>query len=85
MDKPKNDPKNPKIFSTNEVAALIEDLKGEFRSVVEVVSPLSERMDKVENRLGVLETKVDTLSDAVRVALPSLNQRVSKLEAKIGA
>ena len=76
--------KEPKSFTPNEVAALVEELKSEFRAVVEVVAPLPNRLDKVEERLAVVETEVRSLKDVIGIALPSLTRRVDKLEAKVG-
>jgi len=79
-----SEPKEVRNFTSNEVASLVEDLKGEFRAVAEGVSSLADRMDNVEGRLESLETKVDTLTDAVRITLPNHEKRIAKLEAKVG-
>ena len=79
------DPKKDKnTFSSNQVAALIEDLKSQFRSVIEAVEPLPERLEKVEERLACIESEVRSLKDVVSIALPDLNKRVTRLEAKVG-
>ena len=74
-------PKDDKTYSTNQVAALVEDLRSDFRAVIEVVTPLTDRMEKVEGRLSSLEVKVESLDDAIRL---SVLPRLSKLEAKVG-
>ena len=84
MDKPKNNPKDLEAFTSNEVAVLVEGLRSDFRAVTEGLTLLTERADKVEERLATLETKVDSLSDIVRVAIPNHEKRISKIEAKIG-
>ena len=63
---------------------LIEDMRGEFRAVTEVVLPLREDMAEVKTRLGKVEFRLTCFGDAVQVAVPSLTRRVSALEAKAG-
>ena len=46
---------NDKKFTSNQVSALLEEIKGEFRVVAEEVSSLSDSMEKVDNRLETLE------------------------------
>ncbi|OGW84897.1 MAG: hypothetical protein A3C35_06880 [Omnitrophica bacterium RIFCSPHIGHO2_02_FULL_46_11] len=71
-------------FTAREVAVLVEDLKSEFRTVVEVVAPLPERLSAVEERLGVVETRLTSVEDVLRIALPDLSKRVSRIESKLG-
>ena len=83
--------KESKSFTPNEVAALVEELKSEFRVVAEGVTGIDERLETVEERLSGVEEKLESVKerltgveDAVRVAIPSLTSRVTKLEAKVG-
>ena len=78
---PMSNPREGKSFSNNEVMALIESFRLDIRLIAEDIGSLKEDMTEVKNRLGSLETKVQTLEDAVRLSLP----RISKLEAKVGA
>ena len=85
-------PREEKDFSNNEVMTLIENLKSEFRAVAEGVTLLDERLvtvegrlGGVEGRLGAVENRLSAVEDAVRIAVPSLTSRVTKLEAKVGA
>ncbi|MBI4711075.1 MAG: hypothetical protein HY767_01220 [Candidatus Omnitrophica bacterium] len=73
-----------KMFSSTEVGTLIEELRSDFRAVVEVVAPLPERLTRVEERLSAVENRLIRVEDVVRVAIPSLSTRVSTLEAKVG-
>ena len=69
-------------FSAREVATLVEELKGEFRTVSEVVLPLREDMVEVKERLSSLETEVRSLKDAIRIEFPPIKGRLSALEIK---
>ena len=71
-------------FTAREVGVLVEELRSEFRAVSEVVLPLREDMADVKQRLFVLEIKVQSLDDVVRLAIPDLNKRVTCLEIKTG-
>lgn len=84
MSKPKKDNKDLKNFTSNEVAALVEGLKSDFRGVAEGVTSLQENMTDVKDRLSNIESKVSQLKDAVSIAIPDLNKRVTKLEIKVG-
>lgn len=71
-------------YTPNEVATLIEDLRGDFRAVTEVMAPLPARLTAVENRLATVESEVKSIKDIVRIAIPSLSKHVSTLETKAG-
>lgn len=76
--------KNDKIFSSTEVGVLVESLRADFRTVAEVVAPIPERLTAVEERLSAVENRLTGVEDVVRVAVPSINVRLTKLEAKVG-
>ena len=69
-------------FSAREVAVLVEDLKSEFHTVVEIVAPLPERLSAVEVRLEKVEVRLASLEGAFRTVIPDLTRRVSRLETK---
>lgn len=74
-------------FTAREVAALVEDLRSEFRVVSEgLVSllPLREEMVEVKERLTKVEERLGSVEDVLRIALPDLTKRVSRLESKVG-
>ena len=56
-------------FSAREVGVLIEDLRGGFRAVSEVVVPLREDMAEVKQRLTGVEERLTAVEDALRVGL----------------
>ncbi|MBI3252099.1 MAG: hypothetical protein HYZ52_02110 [Candidatus Omnitrophica bacterium] len=70
-----------KEFTAGQVAALVEDLKGEFRTVAEVVTTVHEDMMTVKEEMIEVKNRLTALEDAVRVAVPSLEKRLLKLEA----
>ena len=71
-------------FTNNEVVTMFESLKSEIGIIAEGVSDLGGRMSSVENRLSSVETEVKSLKDVMRVAIPTLSQRVTRLETKVG-
>ena len=74
-------------FSAREVAVLVKELKSEFRTVAEgVVSllPLREEMVEVKERLSAVENRLIVCEDAVRIGMPDLYKRVTRLESKVG-
>ena len=71
-------------FTPGRVASLIEGLRGEFKVVLDVILPLRQDMVEVKERLSAVETRVGSLEDVVRVAIPNLATRVERLETKAG-
>ncbi|OGX10955.1 MAG: hypothetical protein A2351_04240 [Omnitrophica bacterium RIFOXYB12_FULL_50_7] len=81
---PNNKSKVDKTFSVTEVGTLVESLQTDIRSVSEGVISLHSDMDDVKTRLSSVEVELRSLKDVVRVAVPSINVRLSNLEAKAG-
>ena len=79
-----NGKKNGKTFSATEVGTLIESLRSEFRVVAEGVLALRKDVDDLKSRVSALEVDMRLLKDVIRVAIPSMNVRLSNLEAKVG-
>ena len=80
------DPKDPKIFSANDVAVMVEDLKSEFRAVTEMIQPmhsdiiqLKEDISQLKEDMTVVKLGVSALGSDVR----SFTHRITKLEAKV--
>ena len=71
-------------YTSTEVGVLVESLRSEFRTIAEVVVPLREDMIDVKARLSNLESDMKEVKSVIRIALPSINQRLSALEAKVG-
>lgn len=72
-------------FTAREVAALVEELKSDFRAVSEVVVPLREDMVEVKERLTKVEEQLTGMEDAVRIILPDHERRISRLESEFGS
>ena len=70
-------------FTSREVIAIVEDLKGEFRTVAESVVGLREDVTGLKERVFSLEGRVGTLEDVIRVAVPGIAKRVDRIEAKL--
>ena len=70
-------------FTAREVAVLVEELGNKFRTVSEAVLPLREDMAEVKERLSKVESRLTLVEDAVRIAVPSLSKRVSRIETKL--
>lgn len=71
-------------FSAREVAVLIENLENKFNVVLETVIPLRNDMAEVKERLTSVEQKLTSVEDVIRVAFPAINNRFSRIEAKLG-
>ena len=52
--------------------------------LTEGVLPLPNKLEKVENELGRLGTRAGSLEDVIRVAIPTVNARLTHLETKAG-
>ena len=67
-------------FTPNQVAAIVEDLKSEFKVVLDVVIPLRKDMVEVKERLSAVEGEVRSLKDVV---VCSVLPRITRLETKV--
>jgi len=76
--------KNGKIFSATEVGTLVESLRGDIRAVAEGVTYLHSDMDDVKTRLSSLEVEARSVKDVLRIAVPSINTRLNRLEVRTG-
>ena len=73
------------MFSASEVGTLIEDLEKKIDTVLEIVSPIPGKLEKIDDRLVAVETRLQTVEDAVRVTLPTIHKRLDKIETKLFA
>ena len=71
-------------FTATEVGTMLESIETKLTLLTEVVAPLPGRLSAVENRLERLETRVGSLEDVIRVAVPTINSRLTHLETKAG-
>ena len=70
-------------FTANEVAALVENIEKKIDTVLEILSPLQEDVNVLKEDNAEIKERLTRIEDAVRVSVPDLNKRVSKLEAKV--
>lgn len=71
-------------YTATEVGTLLESVDQKFKHVMEVVSPLPDRLLAVEGRLSMVETEVRSLKDVIRIAIPDHAKRLLRLETKVG-
>lgn len=71
-------------FTAREVGALLERLESKFDLLAEGFAPIPEKLEKIEERLSVVEVEVRLLKDAVYVAIPDHAKRIHRIESKLG-
>ena len=71
-------------YSVTEVGILIESFQKDLGSVAEEVRGLGDWREGVNLRLESIEGRLIRMEDAVRVSVPDLSKRLSRLEAKAG-
>ncbi len=69
-------------YSATEVGTILESVERKFDFLAELVAPMPERLEKIENRLGVLEIDVRSIKDVLRIEIPSMRSRIGVLEVK---
>lgn len=81
MKKERSDDKH---YTSTEVGALVESFRNDISVIAEGVQELTERMDHVEIRLEHIENRLIVCEDAIRISMPDLYKRVTRLETKVG-
>lgn len=77
-------------FSAREVGVLIEELRSEFRSVLEMVRQIKAEVDGLHRWRAVVDEKLVKLDFVLtelrllRADLKAFDQRLKTLEAKVG-
>ena len=69
-------------FSATEVGTLLETMDHKIDFIVEIIVPMQKDMGEVKERLTNLETDMRLVKDVIRIEIPSLKKRVTRLEAK---
>ena len=72
-------------FTPAQVGALLKNLEKKIDTVLEVISPIREDVDVLKEDNKEIKERLTRIEDAVRISVPDLNKRVSKLEAKLRA
>ena len=76
-----------KDFTAAQVGTIVESIEGKLKVVAEGVTSLGERMDRLEEDVQTLKEdnkeikeRLVRIEDAVRIAIPDHEKRISKLE-----
>ena len=75
----------PKKFTTNKVAALVEPFKSGISAIAEDLGSLRVEVSSLKEDMTEVKSDLITIKDAVRIALPSLMTCVTELEAEANA
>lgn len=71
-------------FTPAQVGALIENIEKKIDTALEILSPIREDVNGLKEDNAEIKERLTRIEDAVRISVPDLNKRVSKLEAKVG-
>ena len=80
-----NGKKNGKTFSVTEVGTLVESLRGDISVIAEDLVSVKNDVSELKTDVHELKTDMKLVKDVIRVAIPSMNVRITYLEAKAGA
>ena len=70
-------------FTPSQMGALLEAMDKKIELIAEAVSPIPEKLEKIEDRLGNVGVRLTAVEDAVRVAIPFLVKRVDRIESRL--
>ena len=71
-------------FTPGQVGAILEAMDTKISLIAEAVAPIPEKLEKIEDRLGTLETDVRFIKDVIRIEIPSMRSRIDKIETRVG-
>ena len=74
-----------KEFTAGHVAAMIESFDGKVSAMAESVEAIREDVNVLKTDVAELKSDMVFVKDAIKVAIPDLAKRVSRLETKVGA
>jgi hypothetical protein len=75
--------KEDRPFTGTEVGTLIKSLRDDISVVAEGVGAIRVDVNILKNDMQDLKRKMITVEDAIRISIPSINNRLSRLEAKV--
>ncbi|MBI2871222.1 MAG: hypothetical protein HYY14_05870, partial [Candidatus Omnitrophica bacterium] len=73
-----------KEFSSREVATLVESLKSNISTIAEDVVSVKEDVAILKHDMVEVKSDVAIIKDAIRVTLPSLDKRLTRVESQQG-
>jgi len=79
-----NAQKDGKSFTITEVGTLVESLHNDISVIVEDMSSVKNDVSALKSDVHELKTDMKLVKDVIRVAIPNHEQRISRLEAKVG-
>ena len=79
-----NNKKSGKTFSSTEVGTLVESLRNDISIIAEDLVSVKNDVSMLKTDTHELKTDMKLVKDAIRVAIPSMNARLTNLEAKVG-
>lgn len=73
-----------KTYTSTEVGTLVESFRNEIRVIAERIVPMSEDMAVLKEEMKEVKADIRVIKDVIRIEIPSLKNRVSKIETHIG-
>ena len=75
--------KEDRPFSGTEVGALIESFRGEISAIAERLGIVCEDITVLKTDVGEIKNRLVTVEDTIRISLPNIYSRLSRLENKV--
>jgi len=69
-------------FTNTEVGTLIEEFRGDIKLLAGGFSVMSKDIHDLKNDVGEIKTRLVTVEDAIKIALPTHEKRITSLELK---
>jgi DNA anti-recombination protein RmuC len=76
--------KEDRPFSGTEVGALIESLRTDISVIAEDVGAIRQDVSVLKEDVQEIKVGLTTVEDVIRVAFPTTNSRLNRLEDKVG-
>ncbi len=76
--------KADKPFSGTEVAVLIESFRNDIALLAEGQNAIHEDVQILKQDTAEIKMRLTTVEDVIRVAIPQIHVRLSRLETKVG-
>ena len=76
--------KEDRPFTGTEVGVLIESFRNDISIIAEDVSAIRIDVHILKTDVKDIKRRMITVEDVIRIAIPSINTRLSRLETKVG-